>query len=1038
MVVRIRPFSVKEIAQLAPQEKSQPFLGDGGFSGASPSRMGFASGSNAPLLRTKFLRPIITPVDDKVLIFDPPDLNPLTRLYNTAGHNTFGHGNKKAKDVRYAFDRVFDDKCGQEMVFENTTKPLLEGLLNGYNASVFAYGATGCGKTHTISGTPDDPGVIFLTMKELYERIETSREECDVQVRLSYLEIYNESIRDLLSPLPTPPGQGLMLREDATRKMSVVGITEHVPESPESVLEMIQEGNLRRTMSPTEANAVSSRSHAVLQINITQRPRTADTITETTSASLNIIDLAGSERAAATRNNGARMKEGANINKSLLALGNCINALCQSGNQRSKHVPYRNSKLTRLLKFSLGGNCKTVMIVCVSPSSAHYDETQNTLKYANQAKNIRTKVSRNMLNVDRHVAQYVQAIHELREEVSELKVKLGERASVESGSEKKRRLDMAKEREEVKLKMSESADNVKRIIQERASAEVRLSAAGLRLAPLRQRLAEIETQIQTEQNSPSGDLESEREIHTRLAAREEAILRDEKLLSSVRILNNSVQIQRGVIMAASQNTKFNADTTEMVRTFGDFLLSEMDRLQATARYESLQSAFSLVSSTFTELIAMGTRSTLALKEAKEAIESYAQEHVVESDASLSVLAQQMQSVCNDNDEAFTRMAGTGMMSGTANTGALQRISRKTNRATPSLPPASAIHSLQHLKGGISVAGTSNKALLPITSPRKTVTRRSTAGARRNSTQVSRTATSHHARRFSSAMAPAAKKTFRWADEAGEGRIDDHDRRSASPPQVRINVPAKKPDGKSTDEKKAVTQAAKWKDRLSTIQTGREVEAGQSSGTEWEDVGRDGGRVKRDGRLFQSNFLAKKEGRSSNLGVSVEEESDSTASSTTFSDTLRAPFAELSNGVGDFSSDDNQILASAQCAPPMKARSSPYSRRSSTIGPIRRKMRSSLGECSKSTSKVTSTNTESHPPRLAIGPPTFTASRSARISLLEPQRNVSSGGTHHQSQAKTVPGTPKGSILLNNATFQGATPPAPASSSFRSSVGTAWR
>jgi hypothetical protein len=144
--VRIRPFSGKEATQLAPQETFQPFLGDGGLSvAASPSRLvaSTSSGtSNAPSLRTKFLRPIITPVDDKVLIFDPPDTNPLSRLYNASQQSTFGHGHKKSKDVRYAFDRVFDDTCGQEMVFENTTKPLLDGILNGYNASVFAYGVS--------------------------------------------------------------------------------------------------------------------------------------------------------------------------------------------------------------------------------------------------------------------------------------------------------------------------------------------------------------------------------------------------------------------------------------------------------------------------------------------------------------------------------------------------------------------------------------------------------------------------------------------------------------------------------------------------------------------------------------------------------------------------------------------------------------------------------------------------------------------------------------------------------------------------------
>ena len=184
-------------------------------------------------------------------------------------------------------------------------------------------------------------------------------------------------------------------------------------------MDIIVRGNEYRTMSPTEANATSSRSHAVLQINVAQKDRNADISEPHTMATLSIIDLAGSERASATKNRGERLIEGANINKSLLALGSCINALCDP--RKRNHVPYRNSKLTRLLKFSLGGNCKTVMIVCVSPSSAHFDETQNTLRYANRAKNIQTKVTRNVFNVNRHVKDYLKKIDEQMALINELK-----------------------------------------------------------------------------------------------------------------------------------------------------------------------------------------------------------------------------------------------------------------------------------------------------------------------------------------------------------------------------------------------------------------------------------------------------------------------------------------------------------------------------------------------------------------------------------------------------------------------------------------
>lgn len=324
---------------------------------------------------------------------------------------------KKTKDQVFAFDRVFDENTTQSDVYEGTTKNLLDSVLDGYNATVFAYGATGCGKTHTITGTAQHPGIIFLTMQELFEKIEERSQEKTTELTLSYLEIYNETIRDLL--LPGGSKTGLMLREDSHQAVTVAGLTSHHPRDVQEVMDMIVQGNEYRTVSPTEANATSSRSHAVLQINVAQKDRNADINEPHTMATLSIIDLAGSERASVTKNRGERLTEGANINKSLLALGSCINALCDR--RQRAHVPYRNSKLTRLLKFSLGGNCKTVMIVCVSPSSAHFDETQNTLRYANRAKNIQTKVTRNVFNVNRHVKDFLVKIDEQMALINELK-----------------------------------------------------------------------------------------------------------------------------------------------------------------------------------------------------------------------------------------------------------------------------------------------------------------------------------------------------------------------------------------------------------------------------------------------------------------------------------------------------------------------------------------------------------------------------------------------------------------------------------------
>lgn len=403
VAIRVRPFTIREAAQVHRAEDNTLFLGDGSLAGAP-----------APKLHQRGIRNVIKVMDERCLVFDPPEDSPVHKFSRSVIP-----ASKKVKDQIFAFDRVFDENTTQSDVYEGTTKNLLDSVLDGYNATVFAYGATGCGKTHTITGTPQSPGIIFLTMQELFEKIEERSQDKSTEVSLSYLEIYNETIRDLLVPGGSNTKAGLTLREDSNQAVTVAGLTSHHPKDVQEVMDMIVQGNEYRTVSPTQANATSSRSHAVLQVNIAQKDRNADLNEPHTMATLSIIDLAGSERASVTKNRGERLVEGANINKSLLALGSCINALCDR--RQRAHVPYRNSKLTRLLKFSLGGNCKTVMIVCVSPSSAHFDETQNTLRYANRAKNIQTKVTRNVFNVNRHVKDFLVKIDEQMALITELK-----------------------------------------------------------------------------------------------------------------------------------------------------------------------------------------------------------------------------------------------------------------------------------------------------------------------------------------------------------------------------------------------------------------------------------------------------------------------------------------------------------------------------------------------------------------------------------------------------------------------------------------
>uniref|UniRef100_A0A3P8SGP6 Kinesin-like protein n=1 Tax=Amphiprion percula TaxID=161767 RepID=A0A3P8SGP6_AMPPE len=336
----------------------------------------------------------------------------------------------RSREKTYMFDVAFDFSASQEEVYRATTRGLIEGLISGYNATVFAYGPTGCGKTYTMLGTDKEPGIYVRTLNDLFRAIEETSDDMLYSVSMSYLEIYNEMIRDLLNP-----SSGFLdLREDSKGVIQVAGITEVSTINAQEIMELLMKGNKQRTQEPTAANQTSSRSHAVLQVAVKQQSRCRDVLQEVRFARLFMIDLAGSERAAQTQNRGQRLKEGAHINRSLLALGNCINAL--SDKNGNKYVNYRDSKLTRLLKDSLGGNSRTVMIAHISPASVAFEESRNTLTYADRAKSIRTRVKKNLINVSYHIAQYTSIISDLRCEIQRLKKKIADQASRQLSSDR--------------------------------------------------------------------------------------------------------------------------------------------------------------------------------------------------------------------------------------------------------------------------------------------------------------------------------------------------------------------------------------------------------------------------------------------------------------------------------------------------------------------------------------------------------------------------------------------------------------------------
>ncbi|XP_075850741.1 LOW QUALITY PROTEIN: kinesin-like protein KIF18B [Microcebus murinus] len=361
-------------------------------------------------------RPVVQVVDERVLVFNPEE--PDGGFPGLKWGGTQDGPKRKGKDLTFVFDRVFGEAATQQDVFQHTTHSILDGFLQGYNCSVFAYGATGAGKTHTMLGREGDPGIMYLTTVELYRRLEALQEEKHFEVLICYQEVYNEQIHDLLEPKGP-----LAIREDPDKGVVVQGLSFHQPASAEQLLEMLTRGNRNRTQHPTDANAASSRSHAIFQIFVKQQDRVPGLTQAMQVAKMSLIDLAGSERASSTGAKGERLREGASINRSLLALINVLNALADAKGRKS-HVPYRDSKLTRLLKDSLGGNCRTVMIAAVSPSSLAYEDTYNTLKYADRAKEIRLSLKSNVISLDCHISQYATICQQLQAEVAALRKKL--------------------------------------------------------------------------------------------------------------------------------------------------------------------------------------------------------------------------------------------------------------------------------------------------------------------------------------------------------------------------------------------------------------------------------------------------------------------------------------------------------------------------------------------------------------------------------------------------------------------------------------
>lgn len=310
----------------------------------------------------------------------------------------------------FTFDATYDMNSNSQMIYEEMGFPLVEAVLQGFNGTVFAYGQTGCGKSFTMEGIPNPPqhrGITPRSFEHIFQEVAV-RENTKFLVRASYLEIYNEQVRDLLS---SNVNQKLDLREDPDRGVYVKDLTLHEVRDTAGIIGLMAKGTSNRSVGATAMNADSSRSHSVFTCWVEMCTTSADGTDSIKAGKLNLVDLAGSERQSKTQAEGARLKEATKINLSLSALGNVISALVDG---KSKHIPYRDSKLTRLLQDSLGGNTKTLMIAAISPADNNYDETLSTLRYANRAKNIKNKAKINEDPKDALLREYQEEIKKLK------------------------------------------------------------------------------------------------------------------------------------------------------------------------------------------------------------------------------------------------------------------------------------------------------------------------------------------------------------------------------------------------------------------------------------------------------------------------------------------------------------------------------------------------------------------------------------------------------------------------------------------------
>ncbi|XP_053680030.1 kinesin-like protein KIF3A [Anopheles nili] len=474
----------------------------------------------------------------------------------------------------YYFDNVFGEDSTQIDLYVDTARPIVDKVLEGYNGTILAYGQTGTGKTYTMSGNPESPqtkGIIPNTFAHIFGHIARGKENQKFLVRVSYMEIYNEEVRDLLGK---ELNKSLEVKERADIGVFVKDLSGYVVHNADDLDNIMKLGNKNRVVGATKMNSESSRSHAIFSITVESSETDESGRQYVRMGKLQLVDLAGSERQSKTQSSGLRLKEATKINLSLSVLGNVISALVDG---KSTHIPYRNSKLTRLLQDSLGGNSKTVMCASVGPADANYVETISTLRYACRAKSIQNLAHINEEPKDALLRHFQEEIEELKRQLEEGIFQQG----IESGEEEEEEEDEAdgeNDEDAVEEQCEQDADRERERLERKEKRRKERARERKEKSDAEKELLEkkaMESQQELKQAKSEQD-----QLRAKLSSLENKILvGGENLLEKAKeqelILENS-------ITELEQRTKTERELKENLQKI------EAERIDIEERYNSLQ------------------------------------------------------------------------------------------------------------------------------------------------------------------------------------------------------------------------------------------------------------------------------------------------------------------------------------------------------------------------------------------------------------------------------------------------------------------